>query len=353
MVFFADEKGRPSPQGKFIQFGRTSLSAFRISPVTPKLEKLVSLLDGKHDLLALAKRSGLSVEDVKKTVQGLSEKGILEDAGQTPPFSPSYAERFSRQFSFFSLYEKEGIDRYEAQRQLAKARVAVLGLGAGGAHDAMFLSLAGVGEIIGVDFDEVELSNILKQRPYTTADVGVFKGEALKRRIRELNPGTKLTTYKKKLRSPQDVKQIIRGADYVVHAFDRPWGLAQAWTNGACQGLKIPYSGAALVDNLGFVGPVVIPGRTSCAGCWSSNLEPPKVFKKLNDRLAWGSVPPITSIVNGIHSLEIIKCLTGLGSLKLLNRALQIDFFALSFSFVDFPPSPKCPYCKSWLRKRK
>ncbi|MGF1526444.1 MAG: ThiF family adenylyltransferase, partial [Candidatus Competibacterales bacterium] len=64
---------------------------------------------------------------------------------------------------------------YEGQEKLLAARVLLIGLGGLGSPVAMYLAAAGVGHLVLVDYDNVELSNLQRQIIHTTAAVGTSK----------------------------------------------------------------------------------------------------------------------------------------------------------------------------------
>ena len=64
------------------------------------------------------------------------------------------------------------------QEKLEKATVAICGLGGLGSHVAVLLARAGVGKLILIDYDRVELTNLHRQQ-YKVSQVGKYKAEAL------------------------------------------------------------------------------------------------------------------------------------------------------------------------------
>lgn len=76
----------------------------------------------------------------------------------------------------------------EAMEKLAKARVAVFGIGGVGSYTAEALARSGVGTIDLFDDDKVCLTNINRQLIATRKTVGKFKVDVMKERIQEINP---------------------------------------------------------------------------------------------------------------------------------------------------------------------
>ncbi len=103
--------------------------------------------------------------------------------------------------------------------KLRSARVAVAGLGGLGSNVAVSLARAGVGELMLVDFDRVDLSNLNRQQ-YEIADLGRYKTDALSERLARINPYMKLTARTVKV-TAENAAEIFGGFDIVCEAFDR------------------------------------------------------------------------------------------------------------------------------------
>lgn len=82
-----------------------------------------------------------------------------------------------------------------AQQQLAGKQVVVLGLGGLGCHVALSLCAAGVGRLVLIDDDQVELSNLPRQTLYQTAQLGQPKVQAAANLLRAQNPACQLQLY--------------------------------------------------------------------------------------------------------------------------------------------------------------
>lgn len=80
----------------------------------------------------------------------------------------------------------------EALDQLAKKTVLVVGCGGVGGMCIEALARSGIGRLILVDHDTIEMSNINRQLIATTTTIGQIKTEAWKERIRLLSKNTKV-----------------------------------------------------------------------------------------------------------------------------------------------------------------
>ncbi len=74
------------------------------------------------------------------------------------------------------------------QERLAQSRVLVAGVGAVGNEVVKLLSLIGVGHLILVDFDRIEMSNLTRSVLFRAGDVGQSKAQTAAERARDLNP---------------------------------------------------------------------------------------------------------------------------------------------------------------------
>ncbi|MDW9000408.1 ThiF family adenylyltransferase, partial [Legionella pneumophila] len=75
----------------------------------------------------------------------------------------------------------------QSQKILSNARIMIVGLGGIGCPVAQYLAAAGVGKLILVDNDKVDLSNLHRQILFNEADVGDYKAEKAKVALSQVN----------------------------------------------------------------------------------------------------------------------------------------------------------------------
>ena len=102
-------------------------------------------------------------------------------------FNKSLIERFSRQI----ILKDIGVI---GQKKIISSKVLVIGVGGLGCPAVEFLSRAGIGNIGIVDNDKVSLSNIHRQSLYETSNLGKHKVKIVKKKIKFINPKTKIKT---------------------------------------------------------------------------------------------------------------------------------------------------------------
>ena len=89
-----------------------------------------------------------------------------------------------------------------------KGRVAIAGLGGLGSNIAVMLARIGVGYLKLIDFDIVEPSNLNRQS-YYIKHLGMFKTDALKQQIADINPFIKVETVTEKVTEENMVMEIF------------------------------------------------------------------------------------------------------------------------------------------------
>ena len=115
-----------------------------------------------------------------------------------------------------ALIERHGRGR---QERFSAATVAVCGLGGLGSNIAIALARAGIGKLILVDFDKVDLTNVHRQQ-YTAAQIGMYKTEALAENLREINPYIELETHTVRI-TVENALPLLKNTDVICEAFDR------------------------------------------------------------------------------------------------------------------------------------
>lgn len=122
----------------------------------------------------------------------------------------------TREEFYNALIERHGA---ENQKKFDKATVAICGLGGLGSNISICLARAGVGKLILIDFDKVDISNLHRQQ-YKAAQVGIPKTQALSDNLKEINPYITIETHNTKV-TEENVIELTKDADIVCEAFDK------------------------------------------------------------------------------------------------------------------------------------
>lgn len=112
------------------------------------------------------------------------------------------------------LIGKTGVEK------LKNSKVVVYGIGGVGSYVVEALARAGIGHIVIVDFDKVDITNINRQLLATHSTIGKDKVEVMKERILDVNPNAVVESYKPDEIENGEESLINNSVTYVVDAID-------------------------------------------------------------------------------------------------------------------------------------
>lgn len=114
-----------------------------------------------------------------------------------------------------ALEERHG---KELQKKFSNATVAICGLGGLGSNIAVSLARAGIGKLILIDFDRVDISNLHRQQ-YFAEQIGLPKPQALAENIKKIAPYIQTVTHNVKI-SEDNFLELLKDTDIICEAFD-------------------------------------------------------------------------------------------------------------------------------------
>ena len=114
-----------------------------------------------------------------------------------------------------ALNDRHGKD---LQNRISSTTVGICGLGGLGSNIAITLARAGVGKLILIDFDKIDITNLHRQQ-YKASQVGMYKTEALKENLKEINPYLE-TEIQTVCVTEENVKELLKECDIICEAFD-------------------------------------------------------------------------------------------------------------------------------------
>ena len=246
-----------------------------------------------------------------------------------PRMSFDAADYYSRQI-VLKVLGKQGQDR------LKSARATVIGVGGIGSASALYLALAGVGNLVLVDQDTVELNNLHRQILFTIQDLRLPKAEVAARRLMGANPNVKASSIPDNLRE-ENVERIIRGSDVVVDGLDNM--RTRYILNSACSRLSIPYVFGGAIAMEGNVS-VFHPPETPCLEC----ILPAIDDRNLPGCDTRGVLGATAGIVGSVQAMETVKLLAGVESV-LKGKLLVCDFRRMEFDKVGIFRRKDCNVC--------
>src|SRR5215471_862056 len=149
------------------------------------------------------------------------------------------------------------------QARLGRARILVVGVGALGNEILKNLALLGVGEIIAVDFDRIEASNLSRSILFRPSDVGRVKAEVAAERLRDLNPDVRTVPNDADVTSGIGIG-VVRRVDVVLAGLDSVG--ARIAVNRLCRLAGRPWIDGGLHELSGLVRGFA-PDRGACYEC--------------------------------------------------------------------------------------
>lgn len=226
----------------------------------------------------------------------------------------------------------------EGQQALLKARALVVGAGGLGSPVLMYLASAGVGEIIVVDDDTVDLTNLQRQIAHTTARVGMAKVDSAAEAMLALNPDLKLQRLRERL-DPQRLQALLEQVDIVFDCTDN--FKTRHAINAACVQAKVALvSGAAI----SFDGQIsVFDHRHADAPCYACLFSPDQNFEEVQCS-TMGVFSPLVGIIGTMQAAEGLKLLMQIGD-SLNGRLLLLDVLRMEWTQVRINKNPHCPVC--------
>lgn len=106
----------------------------------------------------------------------------------------------------------------EMQAKFSAASVAVCGLGGLGSNIAVSLARAGIGKLILIDFDRVDITNLHRQQ-YKASQVGMYKTDALSENLKEIAPYVEMELHTIRM-DESNIAGLLQDADIICEAFD-------------------------------------------------------------------------------------------------------------------------------------
>ncbi|HEY6131983.1 MAG TPA: molybdopterin-synthase adenylyltransferase MoeB [Halioglobus sp.] len=223
------------------------------------------------------------------------------------------------------------------QERLQRSRVLVVGLGGLGCPAALYLAAAGIGELVLVDGDEVELSNLQRQIAHTSNDIGTNKARSAAAAIAALNPEVKLDVIERRLKESA-MPALISRVDLVVDATDNyPVRFA---LNRACIAAGVPLVSAAAVRSEGQVA-VFDPRRGGpCYRCLYTEGDMDTALSCSES----GVLAPLVGVIGSLQAMEALKVLSGFGE-SLRGKLLVLELRTMEIRLLELPARADCPAC--------
>lgn len=223
------------------------------------------------------------------------------------------------------------------QEKLLDAKVLIVGAGGLGCPSALYLAAAGVGRIGVVDFDKVDASNLQRQILYATDDVGQYKVDVARERIRALNPDVQVDCIRERLDS-SNALDLFRQYDLVVDGTDN--FATRYLVNDACVLAGTPNVYGSIFR---FEGQVTVFAHPD-GPCYRCLFPEPPSPGEVPNCAEGGVLGVLPGMVGVAQATEAVKLILGQGR-PLLNRLLIYDALQMDWKELKIKRDPECPAC--------
>ena len=235
----------------------------------------------------------------------------------------SQIERFSRQLVLKNVGAK-------GQKKILSSKVLIIGVGGLGCPAAENLVRAGFGTVGLIDNDVVNLSNIHRQSLFSSKDIKKQKVSVAAKKLKEINPLTKIETYKLRL-NEKNIKNIIKDYELIIDGSDN--FKTKFLINDYCIKLKKKLVTGAISKFDGHVFTFDFKDKKtiSLKNFYQEKEISDDIFNCEFD----GVLGTTATIVGATQANEALKLIMEIGK-NLKNQILIIDLLNLSFRKVKF-----------------
>jgi len=258
-------------------------------------------------------------------------------------------KRYSRNYLYYNYL---GGEPEKIQNNLKKASVAIVGCGGIGNHIAPILACSGVGKIILVDSDQIEISNLTRQILFDETSIGQDKINVLATALKKRNSEIIIEKQNLKINNINDIYKINQPDLFIVSA-DSPAAIGD-WFNSFCVKNSIPFINVGYINDISLIGPFYIPKQTGCYRCndvapWhdlmSSSEDVTFCLKQINSSFRPATFPAVNAVAAAIAAGDILKHLGQYGKILSLNKRIGIYSNELKIEVQNLEKNSKCTVC--------
>ena len=233
------------------------------------------------------------------------------------------SERYSRQ-ELLAEIGKEG------QKVLRNKTVAIIGIGALGTVSSELLARAGIGNLILIDRDIIEESNLQRQTLFAEEDIGKSKTDAAKKQLIKINSAINIASHPIHF-NPKNTS-LLENADLILDCADNL--SARFLINDYCKKNKLPWIYAAVIKTSGQIMPILPEGP--CLSC----------FVKETQTETCSAAGVLNSAVSSISALQTSLAIKILLGKEVLPKLYHYDVWKPELKILSIKKNKECPACK-------
>lgn len=223
------------------------------------------------------------------------------------------------------------------QEKLLNSRVLIVGLGGLGSPVLQYLAASGIGFLMLVDHDVVELSNVQRQICHGTDDVGNTKVDSAMEEAKRINPNVHVESFQQKA-DAEFLQQHLPQIDLIVDCSDN--AAVRYLINDACLAHKKPWVSGAAVAVQGQV--ICFDPRIEDQPCYRCLY--PQLLDEQRNCSTSGVLAPLVGVIGSLQALEAIKMLSSLGK-PILSRLQTFDALEGQWRSWGLAKDSNCSSC--------
>jgi bacteriocin biosynthesis cyclodehydratase domain-containing protein len=353
-------------------------------------DHVMPLLDGVNDLETVAAQfKHISLKDLQTNLDQLVEMGVLRcqaggdhgcDAGVGAGILAVVDDKVAAEIDagadtgndlgiprFFSNFlQTTGREEKHYLPELARCRIAVIGLDAHGTQTVLSLRQYGFSHFVFVDpfvCDEDYFTTFPFLRPY--ARKGGTKQECLKNYLEAGSPAVSVHLGPAEL-TKDTLEQFVPDCQLCVVCMDKGFSAVFYWVNQIAVPRGVPVLYSAIKGHICFAGPLVIPEKTACYMCYKmrqvatvENFDEAMSYEEHLNGLRQPAIGDRNILPAGIQwlaavlSTEASKFALNLGPLSLTDKVFEFNVLTYQHAIHPLLQKPDCPVCQKKVKPRQ
>lgn len=300
----------------------------------------------------IAQGSGLTLESVRKLVTELDRAGVLvHRERQDDVVALDGKGLYDRQARFLSLFETKAESGFSFNRKLQERRVVIPGIGGTGGWLALLCARMGIRDIVVIDADTVELSNLHRQVLYGKRNIGQKKVQACLDQLEGIDEEVTVTGHAVWVEHAEQIAPLLEGADLVINSwppFDGNFSVASDAVSAAALIANVP---CLQMPAAHCIGPLTIPGESACYLCAREVLRSEfgtatQILPSWWKRGYIGAISPRQAITGGLAMWEVVRFLSGMDRPPTLDGTVRLDIASYTkHTFIPLSRNPDCVAC--------
>ena len=221
---------------------------------------------------------------------------------------------------------------FAGQKKIFKSKVLVVGAGGLGCPLLIYLANFGVRNIGVIDDDTVEISNLNRQILFNHEDIGKYKVDRVKKKLKLINPKIILKTYKTRL-NMNNIKKIFSNFEIICDGSDNY--TTRLLINDYSKKMKKILISAAISRFSGHLFKFNFKKKTPCYRCFMPTIPP---LEQNCD--TEGIASPVAGILGTLQANEVSKTILNVNS-DLNGKMIVFDALKSSLRQIKILKNPE------------